>query len=160
MRVETISGTWRVRRRWAPRRLGVESLGARFLRRQRQVRDRTGDADVPDPGCSGDVGEAILVFLAAIVLIALLLFFGIPFLVALGELLFLVALTVAAVIGRVVFRRPWTVDAVDPAGAHHRWSVVGWRRSGRAVRLVADTITTSATVPTQEQLDAELSRPT
>jgi hypothetical protein len=58
------------------------------------------------------------------------------------------------VVGRVLFRRPWTVDAVDPVGARHTWSVVGWRASGTARQLVADRIAATGTVPTQEEIAA------
>jgi hypothetical protein len=65
---------------------------------------------------------------------------AIPFLIALGELVVVVVLLVAGVVGRVVFRRPWIVDAVDPAGAHHKWPVVGRRASGVARRFIADRV--------------------
>jgi hypothetical protein len=110
--------------------------------------------DIPDPGCGPDIAEGILVFLAAIVIIVFLIFIGIPFLIALGELVFIVVLAVAGVVGRVLFRRPWTVDAVDPANARHTWSVVGWRASAAARRFIADRIATSGTAPTNDEFAA------
>ena len=77
MRIDSPTGPWRVRRRWAPRHLRADTLGSRFARRFRRVRDRTTDlADVPDPGCAPDVGEAIVVFIIAIVAIIALIFLG------------------------------------------------------------------------------------
>ena len=77
-----------------------------------------------------------MAFIVLVLVLVFLIFVGIPFLIALGELLLLV-LTVAGVVGRVLFRRPWTVDAVNDAGEHHTWELVGWRRSGEAQRYIA-----------------------
>ncbi len=119
------------------------------------MRKRTTElGDIPDPGCAPDVGEAILVFIVAIVVVLFLIFFGIPFLIALGELLIVLALAVAGLVGRVLFRRPWTVDAVSPDGEHTMWSVVGWGASGAARQFIADRLASAGTVPTDSEVDA------
>lgn len=155
MEVTTEAGTWHVRRRWAPRRLGRQTLWHRFTDRMRRVRKGTVDrADGGVDGCAFDIGEGILILLVAIVVIVFLIFVGIPFLVALGELLFLVLLTVAGVFGRVVFRRPWTIDAAGPSQLHHEWRLVGWRRSGAAKRFVAEHLAAHGLIPTTAEVDA------
>lgn len=155
VRVDTAGGTWHVRRRWAPRHLGADTIVGRFRNRIRSVRKRTTDAgDIPDPGCAPDVGEAIVVFLVAIVVVLFLIFFGIPFLIALGELLIVVVLAVAGLVGRVLFRRPWTVDAVSPDGEHTMWSVVGWGASAAARQFIADRLASSGTLPTETEVHA------
>lgn len=157
MRVDTASGTWHVRRRWAPRHLGPDTIFARFRNRSRRVRRRTSDlADVPDPGCAADLGEAIAVFVIVVVVIAFLVLVGIPFLVALGELLLVLLVAVGGAVGRVLFRRPWTVDAVEPDGGHHRWSVVGWKASGTARQFIADRIEMTGRVPTADEVAASV----
>lgn len=93
-------------------------------------------------------------FIVAIVVIVFLVLVGIPFLIALGELLFLLVLTVAGVVGKVLFRRPWTVDAVNAAGEHHTWDVVGWRRSGEAQRYIALHLGASGTPPSIQEVEA------
>jgi hypothetical protein len=124
------------------------------------VRERTADAaDVPDPGCAPDVAEGIVVFIAAVAVILFLIFIGIPFLVALGELVLILLLALAGVIGRVLFRRPWTVDAVSPDGAHHMWSIVGWRASGAARSFIADRIVAAGAVPTPAEVSAAVLSP-
>ncbi|MCU1496248.1 MAG: hypothetical protein JWM47_201 [Acidimicrobiales bacterium] len=153
--VATSAGVWHVRRRWAPRHLGSQTIWARFLHRSRKVRRRAKDAgDLPDPGCAPDVGEGILVFIVLIVVVLFLIFIGIPFLIALGELLFIVVLTLAGIVGRLLFRRPWTIDAVGPNGEHHAWPVVGWRASGVARQFIADRITATRYVPTSGEVAA------
>ena len=148
---------WHVRRRWAPRHLGSQTTWARFRNRTRRVRRRTSDlGDVPDPGCAPDFAEGLVVVAVLVALVLFLIFIGVPFLIALGELLVLAVLTVGGVIGRVLFRRPWTVDAIDPEGRHHRWSVVGWRASAAARQFIADRIASTGTVPTKEELAAAL----
>jgi phosphotransferase system glucose/maltose/N-acetylglucosamine-specific IIC component len=103
-----------------------------------------------------DIGEGIVVFLVLLVVILFLIFIGIPFLIALGELVFVVLLAVAGIVGRVLFRRPWTVDAVSPTGEHHVWFVVGWKASGAGRRFVADRIARTNTVPTDQELSSAL----
>jgi hypothetical protein len=155
VKVETAGGVWHVRRRWAPRHLGSESIWARFLHRSRKVRRRAADAaDLPDPGCAPDLAEGIFVFILVVLAVLFLIFIGIPFLIALGELLLIVLLALAGVVGRVLFRRPWTVDAVSPGGAHHVWYVVGWRASGSARQFIADRVLGTGTVPSDEEVSA------
>ena len=155
VRVETPGGAWHVRRRWAPRHLGADTIPTRFRDRARRVRRRSADAaDLADPGCAPDVGEAIVGLLAVIAIVLFMIFFGLPFLIALGELILVGFLALVGVAGRVLFRRPWTVDAVDPTGRHHTWSVVGWRASGAARQFIADRVTTTGAVPTPAEVSA------
>jgi len=155
VKVQTTTGVWHVRRRWAPRHIGSHSIWARFLDRSRRVRRRTAElGDAPDPGCAPDLGEAILVFIVAFVAIVFLIFIGIPFLIALGELLLIVVLALAGVVGRVFFRRPWTVDAVSPDGTHLSWPVVGWRASAAARQFIADRVAATGRVPSADELSA------
>ena len=155
MEVETAEGTWHVRRRWAPRRLGADTLWRRFRTRTRKVGRRTRDlGDLPDPGCAGDALEGLVLVVVVVVVVVFLLLVGIPFLIALGELLILVLLALGGVVGRVLFRRPWTVDAVAPDGTHHVWAVVGWRASGAARQHVADRVAAGGTVPSDDEVAA------
>lgn len=107
-----------------------------------------------DVGCAGDIGESIAVFIVVVAVIVFLIFIGVPFLIALGELLLILLLAVAGVVGRVFFRRPWTVDAVGPDREHTTWSVVGWRASGAARDFVAEQIRLGGSVPTVAEVEA------
>lgn len=107
MHVDTASGRWYVRRRWAPRHLGSDTIWVRFRNRSRRARRRASDlADIPDPGCGADIGEAIVVFVVVLAVITFMVIIGLPFLIALGELLLVVALAMGGLVGRVLFRRP------------------------------------------------------
>ena len=155
MKVQTATGVWHVRRRWAPRHIGSHTIWGRFLDRSRKARRRTSElGDAPDPGCALDLAEAIAVFVVAVVAIAFLIFIGIPFLIALAELLLIVVLALAGIVGRVLFRRPWTVDAVSPAGSHHMWSVAGWRASAAARQFIADRVAATDQVPSEAEVSA------
>ncbi|WP_436793860.1 hypothetical protein [Actinospongicola halichondriae] len=155
MRVDTPGGTWHVRRRWAPRHLGADTIFGRFWKRTRTVRRRTTElGDIPDPGCAPDIGEAIVVFIVVVLVVLFLIFIGIPFLIALGELLLILVFALAGLIGRVLFRRPWTVDAVSPDGEHTTWSIVGWRTSATARQFIADRLAAGGGVPTTTEVDA------
>ena len=111
--------------------------------------------DLPDPGCAADLGEAIAVFIVAVAVVLILIFIGIPFLVALGELVLILLLALGGIVGRVVFRRPWILDAVDPSGVHHTWSIVGWKASGRARQYIAQRIAAAGAAPSEQEVAAE-----
>jgi hypothetical protein len=57
-------------------------------------------------------------------------------------------LTLLGIGARVVFRRPWAVEAVAPDGATHTWRVVGWQASGDAVDAVANALEHGNPLPT------------
>lgn len=129
-----------MRRRWIPHRTGI-GFAARFRRRRRDRRkgkDRWYDnLDVAD-GCI-DV-EAIAFVVIAIVAVLLLVFFGWPLLLLLLDFLWLVAVLVLGVAGRVLLGRPWNVDAVGPDGMRRRWRVKGYRAAGQKVAEVGQHI--------------------
>ena len=55
-----------------------------------------------------------------------------------------------------MFRRPWTIEAIDPGGEVHTWEVVGWRRSGAAQRFAAERISAGAGAPTEVEMMASV----
>lgn len=93
-------------------------------------------------------------FVVALVVIVFMVLVGFPFLIALGELVLVLLLTLGGALARMLFRRPWTVDAVGPTGEHHRWEVVGWRKSGAARRFIAERLTEVGVVPTGGEVEA------
>lgn len=118
-----------MRRRWLPR-LGRDTVWGRFRRRVRGTMRRTGDAANADPGCAPDLGEGIGVALLVIVAVTLLVFVGLPVIVAIVDLVVLLLLLLGGVVARVLFRRPWIVEASADDGTRLTWRVVGWRASG------------------------------
>ena len=118
----------------------------RFKRRHRQARDVTGD--FADPSGAIDAADGLLVAVAIVVAALVFVFLGLPALIALGELLLLLLLALGGVVARVLFRRPWTVDALGPDGEHHEWRIVGWRASGEARDEVARHLEASGQPPT------------
>jgi hypothetical protein len=137
--VTTPSGeTWRVRRLWAPR-LQSERVWSRFRRRIRQTfrvgRDVGGD--VADPGCVVDFADDIAIVLVVAAAVLLLVFFVIPLVLALLDLLIVVVLSLLGIGARILFRRPWVVEATSGSGGRSTWRVVGWRASREAVDGIA-----------------------
>src|SRR3954454_9619664 len=126
---------WTLGRRWVPRRrrLGRVDLG------------KTG-FEVPDPSGLlddlGIVGGIIGTVLLAIALVFLVLVLFNVLAIAV-ELLLVVILLLAGIVGRVVFRRPWTVFAKSDRNLYER-PVVGWRASRRAIRVWADQLGSGA----------------
>ena len=121
--------TWRVRRRWVHRTV-----------RWRGSRD-VPDVDVPgldllddELGCLAAIGLGVV----TVVVGGLAFFFVLPALLFLGELLLVIAAIGLGGVARVVFRRPWTVEArVAGTNEGREWKVTGWRASGELVDTVA-----------------------
>jgi hypothetical protein len=121
--------TWKIGRRWLPKR-------PRFAR-----------ADIPDvgPGNIDLPGDDLGVFgiilgaivgIVVVVVLALLLFNVIA--IAL-ELLIVIVVALAGVIGRVVFRRPWTVFARS-GDQRYETRVVGYLNSRRTIEDVSSRL--------------------
>ncbi len=123
--------TWKVRRQWVPR-LGSETLWGRFTRRVRRRTkgepDRNG-LDAGDTLHAFDL-DGFVVALAIIAFLVFMFFLGWPLLMALVDVLVVLVLLVVGVIARVVFRRPWTIEARATGTDEVRhWRIVGWRAS-------------------------------
>lgn len=146
---------WVVRRRWAPR-LRDQTIWERIRSRYKKMIRRTGDAagDVPDPGCIGDLFDdlvpALIVLVAVVVVGAVLFFFLIPMLLILMDLILLLLLTVLGILGKIVFRRPWTIEASCDNGDRRMWKVVGWRASGAHLQDVAQHLEAGIPFPGSE----------
>jgi hypothetical protein len=146
--------TWVVRRRWDPkkRRHGPRlrrqrswfSTNERRTTRTDEDDKRLRGLDVAD-GCFDLDGLVVVILVAAAVI--LLWFVIIPVLVLLGELVLLLAVVVGAIVGRVLFRRPWVIEAAGPMDEVHHWEVVGWRASGDHARLVAQQLRDGLPLP-------------
>jgi len=127
-----------VRRLWAPRLQG-ETLWARFRRRMRGVRRRSDDVgDVA--GCGVDLLDDLLVVAVVVAVGLFLVFFAVPLLVAVLDLVLVALLTVLGLAARVLLRRPWTVEATGPDGLRRTWRVVGWRNAAGVVDQVANDL--------------------
>lgn len=140
---------WTIRRRWFPR-LATERIVAR-VRHQPSATARNGaeggggDTRGWMPLAQIDV-VAIALLLVVIVLVALVVV--LPLLFVLVDLAILAVLALVGIVGKVVFRRPWVVEAVTDRGKRHEWRVVGWRRSGERCREIARSLEAGVIPPT------------
>ena len=134
---------WRVGRRWFPG-LGNESVAARFHRRYRQW-SRHGD--VVDPGCGDFALEGLVAGIIVIVAVLVLVLVALPLVLAVVDLFIVIVLALLGVVGRVVLRRPWIVQARSREGTVVEWPVVGWRASGARVEEVARQLESGALRP-------------
>jgi len=86
--------------------------------------DGGGCIDIPSDG----IGAAIVV---GIVVIVVIVVFGGPVLLLGIDLLWFVVVFVIGAIGRFVFGRPWSVEAVADSGERREWKVRGFADAGR-----------------------------
>ncbi len=94
------------------------------------------------------IGEGVAVTIFIVVVLAAV-FVGIPLLVAVIDLALIVIVALLGALTRVVFRRPWIVEARADDGSIATWRVVGWRASGERVAEVEGLIR-SGVVPTSD----------
>jgi hypothetical protein len=146
---------WRVRRRWLNR------PAPRPWTRWRRRRTRNDDGEVVAGwglealmgGVDSLAGLVVIVAAIAVLVllvIALLFVLGIAF-----ELVLLAAVLASGLFGRVVLRRPWTIEAVgvDDPTRRSVFAVTGWRRSRRALATLAAAM--EATGPPSALPEAE-----
>jgi hypothetical protein len=148
-----------VRRLWAPR-LHVFGLTGRLRRGARASRQAASEtAGEADPSFAMDILEGAAIALAigtAFVVLEIVA----PLIGVVADLILALLLTAVGVAGRLLFRRPWSVEAVSDAGERHRWQVVGWRASGELVAEVVNALAHGhvppATGAVDEATNAEL----
>ena len=151
---------WLVHVQWLGRRVGRDTLLARYAHRraarrarkasdaaslrsgsrQQRREDRWYDFLDLDPGCL-DIGELPAVLLV-IIGVVLLVWLGpglIALLVGLGEFVLVLLGAVAVFVWRTVARRPWAVVATD-GEVTYTWSVTGYRKARAVVLSAAESV--------------------
>ncbi|WP_212998954.1 hypothetical protein [Winogradskya consettensis] len=154
MRTVTVQGTngatWRVRVVWEPR---WRALARRFggWRRNRKNGPDLGGLDLPSGNHSGgggggwgdlgdDIAIGIAIIVGMIVFGVLFWWFLLPLLLLVLDVVVVVVLLIAGIVGRVLFRRPWIVEATGDGGAPVAAEVVGWRAALRSRDEIADRL--------------------
>jgi hypothetical protein len=131
---------WHVRRLWAPR-LQQERLWTRLRRRMGRTGRAAGElTSTPDIGFLDLFDDAFAVIglvIAAVIVVVVLAFVVVPLVVTLLDLLVVVLISLVGLVGRVMFRRPWVVEAVDSDGHRYTWRIVGRQASRAAVGAIA-----------------------
>jgi hypothetical protein len=90
-------------------------------------RQAAGETAGDAPGFAMDIlfeGGAIAFALAAVFVVLAIVA---PLIGVVVDLVLAILLTALGVAGRLLLRRPWSVEAVSDTGERHRWQVVGWR---------------------------------
>lgn len=137
--------SWRVVRRWAPRWVGrgprARLAAARQRRRRRDGDDRVRWYDWFDlPGDFGDSPGAFLAVIVIVILLVVSILWGLPLILGLIDVVLLLLAVLLGAVARVMFRRPWTVEAVASDGERRTRKVVGWFASGRAAEEWAEQL--------------------
>jgi hypothetical protein len=115
-----------------------ETLWSRLRRRPRRSERFSEWSDLGE-GCFFDLDD-LLIFVALAVALVVLVLLVVPLLLVVVDLLFLLLLLLLGVAARIVFRRPWVVEATDSGPLRHTWRIVGWRASGEKVDEIADLL--------------------
>jgi hypothetical protein len=137
---------WVVRRRWAPR-LGAGTLLGRFrrfvgpLRRQGDKARKNADGIV-DVGCLFDELGLVLIAIGVVLVLVLIVVvvFVVPLVLAVVDVVVVLLVTGVGLVGRIAFRRPWTIEARAADGTTQTWQVVGWRASRERRDEIADLL--------------------
>jgi hypothetical protein len=108
----------------------------------------------------GLAGESpVLAVLAVVALVLVVVGLGffvlVPLLLAIVDVLVLLALLAAGGLARTAFRRPWEVEATTdgPPAEARSWRVRGWGESGRAVGQVARRLELGAADPSPDLVE-------
>jgi hypothetical protein len=78
----------------------------------------------------------LLIALVVVVVLFLAWLVILPVAILLLDIAFLMLIAVAGIATRMLFKRPWIIEATT-SGEHHRCAIVGWRASQRAVDQIA-----------------------
>jgi hypothetical protein len=130
---------WRVRRRWLDR--GLPKLGKGFRRGRKEAEDSGFlDGAFAFEGLAGTAIALVAIVVAVVMVVVLLPLIGVAL-----ELVLLVLLLASGLFGRVVMRRPWTVEAIDLDDGERSvaFAVTGFGEAGRAAEELAATISVS-----------------
>ncbi|HXE44697.1 MAG TPA: hypothetical protein VN635_05820 [Conexibacter sp.] len=139
---------WHVGRRWLSR----PPPKPWSRRRPRERVDGGGDASswfdalsFVDFGDGGDFLGGVIAAALVAALLVLLVFAILPLLGLAFELALVIGVFASGLFGRVVLRRPWTIEAVSAEDPRRRvgFAVTGWRRSRRAIGALAEAIATT-----------------
>jgi hypothetical protein len=136
MRVRAPDGkTWVVRRRWMPKRPR--------LRRRVRANDviQSSNWDIPDLGGIEELGPLGIVvgIVGALLFVLVVSTVLIPFLALTIELILVIILFGAGLIGRLLLGRPWRIEATTsgPPEERREIEVAGLRESAQAARDLA-----------------------
>lgn len=93
---------------------------------------------------SAGLEDSIPLAIGAAIAVAFLVLLLLPLIGVALEIALLIALLSSGIVGRVLLRRPWTIEAVNLTHPQRSsaFAVKGWRRSSRAI----DEITTAIPV--------------
>src|SRR5215470_9152644 len=134
---------WRVRVVWQPR---WRALARRFGRWRRQRRSGSGDIAldasldaVSVSDTSSDLFVGIVVVVGLIVGGLLFWWLLLPLLLLVIDIVVVMVLAVVTVATRVLFRRPWTVEAADGTNRYIT-EVLGWRHALRVRDEIAEKL--------------------
>jgi hypothetical protein len=158
--VRTVSVTapegtpWNVRVVWAPR---WRALARRFGGWRAERTGRSGDVvegalqaggDIPTPGggsgggldLGNEIAAIVLILVAFVVGVALFWWVLLPLLLVILDVVIVLILLALSIVARVLFRRPWTVEATAPGHDRLTTHVVGWRAALRRRDETADSL--------------------
>ncbi|HKG01658.1 MAG TPA: hypothetical protein VKB03_00640 [Conexibacter sp.] len=136
---------WLVGRRWLNRPAPRPWTNWRRSRKRTDGGEPSGGW-LPDAALSGvDSLGGLGLVIGAIVVIFLLVFVLLPLIGVAFELALLIGFVMSGLFGRVVLRRPWTIEAVSLERPDRRsaFNVTGWRRSRRSLAALGSAIETT-----------------
>jgi hypothetical protein len=127
---------WKVRRRW------LERPPPKLRRSFRKNREEAADAFalLPLEGFDAPMVLIIVVIVAVLIVLVVLPLLGVAL-----ELIALLFLFLSGLVARIVFGRPWIVEAIKVGDPETRvvYEVKGWRQSSQALSELRASVTSS-----------------
>jgi hypothetical protein len=130
---------WSVRLAWAHRPWRV---------RWRRLRKADSGLDYLEPvGGLAEGISGVAAFVALVAVVVLAIFVLVPLLLVLLDVVVVMLLVVLGFVFRVVFRRPWRIEADASDGRTLAWGVTGYRNSREKIREIESALRLGLPLP-------------
>lgn len=128
--VDPANNVWVIRRHWFPR-WAVPNVRKRFSWWSGKFN--------PFDSAEG-VAENVLVGIVVFLIFVFIVVFLIPVLLVTFDFVILLILFLLGIVGRIVFRRPWVIEATSPDGQTIERNVIGWYASKKEITVLKSKI--------------------
>ncbi|HMS24814.1 MAG TPA: hypothetical protein PKB15_03860 [Acidimicrobiia bacterium] len=141
--VDSHGEVWHIQRRWFPR-WALPNVSRRFLWWKSKPKPQQ-DKLVNYLGDAGPFDfEGILFYIGLLIAVGVFIFLIVPLLLVVFDLVVIIVLVVVGIGSRVIFGRPWVVEARNSKGVIIERGVTGWFASKEVMEKLRNEIISGA----------------